>query len=236
LINYEGDISSIDKELSWEYENIQLSKIPTKLSVSEIKARYNLEDINNDNIEQMQKEPKFLNSKKSITNAKKGSIMHLIIQHLSLKLNHTVETIHQEVQNMVLKNLLTNEEYKSIDITKIYKFTLSDLYKRMVRSDEVYKEKPFYITVPVKEVYKEVEQDDTILVQGIIDCYFEENGEIVLIDYKTDYVENGNIESLVDKYYIQLNYYKRALENATAKKVKQVYIYSLYCNKEVELF
>ena len=99
----------------------------------------------------------------------------------------------------------------------------------------MYKEQPFYITVPVNKIYSNVKSDEKILIQGIIDCYFEEDGEIVLVDYKTDYVENDNLESLIDKYKIQLQYYKMALENATNKKVKQVYIYSLYKNEEILL-
>lgn len=230
------DTTFIDEQLSWKYKNIELSKIPTKLSVSEIKRRHNLDNIEDAQFkaEQLQSEPKFLSGKKKISNAEKGSIVHLIIQHLSLNKNHTITTIKQEIQNMILKNLLTEEEYESIDVNKIYKFTVSDIYKRMTKSSKVYKEQPFYMSLPVNDIYKDIKGSNTILVQGIIDCFFEEDDGLVLIDYKTDYVENNNLESLVEKYSVQLEYYKKALEEATSKKVKQIYIYSLYCNKAIE--
>ena len=75
-------------------------------------------------------------------------------------------------------------------------------------------------------------KDETILVQGIIDLYaVTENNEIILVDYKTDFVEDGNI--LIGKYSNQLKIYKQALEEALNKKVTQVYIYSMYLNKEI---
>ena len=229
----------IEKQLNWKYFNIELSKVPTKMSVTELKRFENasseeqedslFKDIN------LEETPKFLKEQNKITNAQKGSIIHLIIQHIDFKRDYTLEILNQEINNMIQKKLLTNEQVESIDIQKIYKFTKSDLYNRAKKSSKVYKEQPFYITVPVNKIYSNVKSDEKILIQGIIDCYFEEDGEIVLVDYKTDYVENDNLESLIDKYKIQLQYYKMALENATNKKVKQVYIYSLYKNEEILL-
>ena len=65
--------------------------------------------------------------------------------------------------------------------------------------------------------------------------FINENGQVVLVDYKTDYVENGNEIELVDKYKSQLNLYKQALENALGAKVDKVYIYSVYLDKEIEI-
>ena len=94
------------------------------------------------------------------------------------------------------------------------------------------KEKPFYFNIPAKELYEEVESEETILVQGIIDLYFvNENDEIILVDYKTDYTKTE--EELSGKYKKQLELYKRALEIATGKKVASSYIYSTYLGREI---
>ena len=78
--------------------------------------------------------------------------------------------------------------------------------------------------------------ENYILVQGIIDLFYQnQNGEWVLLDYKTDYVPDGNINVLVDKYYKQLEIYKKALEDIIHEKVKHTYIYSLNLGKKVEL-
>ena len=73
-------------------------------------------------------------------------------------------------------------------------------------------------------------------MKGIIDLYeIFEDGKILLLDYKTDYVELGNEEILIKKYKNQLKIYKQALEEALDKKVEEVYIYSLYLNKEIKI-
>ena len=85
------------------------------------------------------------------------------------------------------------------------------------------------------ELYSE-KSDEKILVQGIIDVYYiDKNDEIVLLDYKTDYVKNGEKQKLVDKYKEQLLLYKRALEESTNKKVSKVCIYSVFLNKEIPI-
>jgi len=73
-------------------------------------------------------------------------------------------------------------------------------------------------------------------VQGIVDLYYiNKNDEVILVDYKTDYVQNNNEQELIDKYKEQLNIYKRALEQALNKKVKEVYLYSIYLDKEIKI-
>ena len=99
----------------------------------------------------------------------------------------------------------------------------------------VEREKPFYINIPAKEIYEEDIEED-ILVQGIIDLYYiDKNDNIVLVDYKTDYVEKGKEELLVEKYKEQLNLYKEALEKSLNTKVKNMGIYSLYLNQFIQI-
>ena len=95
----------------------------------------------------------------------------------------------------------------------------------------MHKEEPFYINIPAKDVY-EKEVPEQILVQGVIDLYYiNENDELVLVDYKTDFVQSE--EELKEKYETQLLLYKNALESALNKKVDKVYIYSSFLGKEI---
>ena len=103
----------------------------------------------------------------------------------------------------------------------------------MIEAKEVQREKPFYINIPAKEIYKE-DLDENVLVQGVIDLYYiNSNGELVLVDFKTDYVENRDENILIDKYKVQLDLYKRALRQALNRDVDRVYIYSTYFDKEI---
>ena len=103
----------------------------------------------------------------------------------------------------------------------------------MKNAKEIYKEKPFYITIPAKEIYDE-DVPENILIQGIIDLYYvRNNGQVVLVDYKTDFVEQE--DELIKKYKTQLDLYKKALEKSINKKVDEMIIYSLYLQKEIKI-
>ena len=105
----------------------------------------------------------------------------------------------------------------------------------MIYAHEVQREKSFYISIPAKEIYHEDLEED-VLVQGVIDLYYiNSQNELILVDFKTDYVENMNEQILVDKYKIQLELYKRALEEALKRKVDNIYIYSTYLEREISI-
>ena len=95
------------------------------------------------------------------------------------------------------------------------------------------REQPFVIGVPASSVSREYQSEEEILVQGIIDAFFEEEDGLVLVDYKTDRIPSGNPQELTEKYRIRLLYYQEALERMTGKKVKEKYIYSFYLKKEI---
>ena len=112
-------------------------------------------------------------------------------------------------------------------------FIKSDFARKLRDCTCIEKEKAFCIKINASELFDEATNEE-ILVQGIIDIYgIKENGEIILADYKTDYVENEI--DLVQKYQKQLEIYKEALEKGLDKVVKEVYIYSLYLNKEIKI-
>ena len=92
---------------------------------------------------------------------------------------------------------------------------------------------PFNLSLRLKDIYnvEDLSKDDEILVQGVIDLYFEEDDGLVLVDYKTDNLNSK--EEFLNRYKIQLDYYKKALEELTNKKVKKVIIYSFKLNEEI---
>ena len=99
------------------------------------------------------------------------------------------------------------------------------------------REQPFMLGIPAAELYPELGDscDEIVMMQGIIDAFFEEDGKLVLVDYKTDYIEKGNEDELVKRYESQLNYYARALESITGKEVSEKIIYSFGLGKCVRI-
>lgn len=158
--------------------------------------------------------------------------MHFVMQHLDFR----QDNIEEQISEMVKQDLLTPEQAQSVDPKKIRYFLASPLGKRMLKSEIINREVPFNIEIPCHEVYSELGaecyQGETVLLQGIIDCYFEETDGIVLVDYKTDRLAEGWKETIRNRYEVQISYYARALEMLTGKPVKEKYIY-LFTNGEV---
>ncbi len=220
--------------LNWKYENEFATKLEAKTSVTKIKQMENVEeDLKYNEVVNLQK-PNFIKEDVKITNAQIGTLMHLCIQKMNEKCDYDYEKIASEIEKLVKCDIITSKEAEAINIEKLLKYTKSDLFKNLKTAKEIHKEQPFYININSKELY-EKEADEDILVQGVIDLYYiDENNNIILVDYKTDYLKNDEQE-LIEKYSKQLDIYKRALEEALGKKVYKTYIYSIYLEKSIEI-
>ena len=138
------------------------------------------------------------------------------------------------MDEMIFRELLTENQWKTVDKDKIAGFFESEIGKRMLLSQNVKREVPFVVRLKASDIYK-VKSEEYIMLQGAIDCYFEEDGKIILVDYKTDYVTDENINIVVEKYKNQLMYYSFALEKITGKSVKEKYLYLFYDGRIVKI-
>ena len=229
----EEEIENISKELNWKYKYQDETTIPTKTSVTKIKELKNenvidIEDILNDNKEiKLEAEANFIKQEEKISSSKKGSLVHLCLQRIDERQDYNIEDLKKLVQGLVFNEIITEKEAESIDVNILYKYVKSELFEELRKAKKIYKEQPFYINVPVKELYKDVgDTQEKILVQGIIDLFFINNkDELVLIDYKTDYVEKGKESVIKERYKVQLELYENALEKSYNKKVSRAQIY-----------
>ena len=255
--------NEIQKLLEYQYKYSDATIIPTKTSVTEIKEmkksalgekskkeaentkmkQYVLREENeseNENIVSKVEfpKPKFLQSdeKTEISNAEKGTLIHLCMQKLDInKKEYTIQNVKELLDKLVAKKTITEQEANAINIKKIYQFTKSNIWQEMTEAQVVEREKPFYINIPAQEIY-EKDLEEKVLVQGVIDLYYiSSNGELVLVDFKTDYVPDKNEQILIERYSSQLQLYKRALESETGKRVDKTYIYSTYLEKEIKI-
>ena len=233
------DFDKYDKTINWEYKNKLATMLPIKSTVSKIKEMKNEDieflDLNNKEIGIAEIIPEFMKEEEKITGARRGTLMHLFLQKLDLKKQYTQEQLEELKEELIAKNLINKEEAQYINIGKIMLFLKSELARKIMNAKTIEKEKAFCMKIDAKEVFKEA-NSETILVQGIIDLYaIMQDDNIVLVDYKTDFVEIGEEDVLIKKYINQLKIYKKALEGALNKTVNQVYIYSLYLNKEIKI-
>ena len=213
----------ISKKLEYIYPHKDLINKPASISVSEIKKdEENYENMFEEKVSL--KRPMFIENKK-LTSTEKGLAMHLVMQIIDTNNINTIQDINNQLEHFVEKGILTSTQKDVINPYKIIKFFKSDLGKRMLNSSFVKKEQTIYSRIKVSDVYDEVKTDDTIMLRGIVDVYFEEDDEIVIIDYKTDYVTEENKLEIINKYKKQVELYKEAITNLTGKTVKETYLY-----------
>ena len=228
-----SNIEQISKILEYQYQYKLSTIMPTMTSVTNIKQIENKEV---ENIMTFNK-PQFIKNDENqiLTGAQKGTLVHLCLQRLDEKIEYDIDKIRKLLNTLVEKNIITQFEAKNINLYKLLNFTKSKIWNELKTAKKIYREKPFFINIPAKEIYKE-ETEEEILIQGIIDlCFINKQDELVLVDYKTDYVQKGMEKELIDKYINQLNLYKRALEESMNKKVDKTFIYSVYLEKELEI-
>lgn len=217
--------------LEWKYDYIVDTTLPTKSSVTKIKQeKIKLEEmlkgIESEEVEYKKSyTPKFMQEDKKISSAEKGTLVHLCIQRLDERKDYELKDIQNMILNLVEKEIITQNEADAIDVNLIYQYTKSQLFEELRQAKEVHKEQPFYINIPAKDVVSEAENSKkNILVQGIIDLYYiDKNDNLVLIDFKTDYISNepNAKEKILDKYKVQLEIYKTALEQALNRKTSK---------------
>jgi ATP-dependent helicase/nuclease subunit A len=234
---YSDRWEEIAHRLDWEYPYYKLSEVPAKLSVTELKRRY-ASEFSEEHAAALDmpaavKRPSFLEETRGVSGAEAGTALHFVMQHVRLTDPVSKEDVLKQIAEMVEFGMLTQRQAESVDTGKIIRFFASSLGRRMLASSKVSRELPFNLEVSGSEIVKGFSGEDTVLLQGVIDCFFEETDGIVLIDYKTDYAPEERMDELREKYRLQIGYYARALEQLTGKKVKESYVYLFWSGKTI---
>ena len=229
-------LDTVARRLEYEYPYEHVVKVPAKISVTELKRIHNYELAADAEVlysESMLERPGFMAEDAGMSAAQKGSVMHFMMQNIDLRGALNERGVNEQVETMLRTGVITKEQAAVVSSAKIAAFFGSELGRRMVSSRDIQREMPFEIEVPASEIYKGEFGDESVLLQGIVDCYFEEDSGIILVDYKTDYVHN-NMEEIKEKYAVQLSYYAAALERITKKTVLKKYLYLFSTNSVIE--
>lgn len=245
------EFKTLEKILNYTYPNKLATTIPTKTSVTKLKhieqekldigieeligKQRNLEDKIEDVIEFPKPQFLKLEEKNKLTGAQKGTLIHLCMQNLDEKVDYNLIKVKELINSLVEKQIITKIEADNINPFKILEFTKSEIWRELKTAKLIEREKPFYLNIPANTIYNE-EIEETILVQGVIDLYYvNKNNELILVDYKTDYIEKNKKYELVNKYKKQLELYQEALEQSFNKKVSKKYIYSTCLGQAIEI-
>ena len=184
--------------------------------------------------------PQFAKKEKESGGTDRGSAFHRVLELLDYGkyaglMDGDIETeIEKDVAEMVAAERITQEYADLVSVKKITEFMHSQAAARMRSAallGKLDKEQPFVITIPANRLHAEIPEQERVMIQGVIDVFWEEDDGLVILDYKTDRVTKP--EELADRYTAQLNYYQEALEQITGRKVKEKILYSFALMQEI---
>ena len=226
------------RALSWQYPYGKAAALPAKLSISEIKRKYQ-EEMTGEAVPVANKlEWPKRQDKTGLTPAQVGTAMHVFMEEADLRQMYSLPEIETLAAELVERGRLTKEESAALRRTELLSFFASALAGRLRAAKRIEKERPFAMLMQPKDLYFGEAYEgaaEKILVNGIIDCYFMEDAEdsVILLDYKSDRIYDE--EKLRERYAVQLELYRTALEWATGLHVKETYLYSFALGKAIAL-
>ncbi|MCL2873496.1 MAG: helicase-exonuclease AddAB subunit AddA [Defluviitaleaceae bacterium] len=222
-------LSEINSKFDWAYPYKSDCAIRAKVSVSEAKRIYQSLTETTDAEPLFKRSlapilPDFITGKKPVTGSERGMAIHTVMEHIDLDKHRGISDIKELIIELISKQILSEKLALSIPVEKIYNFANSKLAERMRNSSSVKREVSFIMDVVPHTIYGEehLESEQAVIVQGVIDCYFEEDGEIIIVDYKSDKGSEGEIAA---RYKMQMELYKEGIERGTGKKVKECLLY-----------
>lgn len=251
----EGELTQKEKlqqRMDRRYADEGLKELVTKTSVSELKkAQMDLDFAGElfPEKEIVPYIPAFMQEEQGMSGADRGSAYHRVMELLDFEKvleakaqiqeqnqDHMITELERQIALMVEKELLQKPWSEAVSVKKLVVFFKSSLAQRMARAQHLQKlkkEQPFVLGIAADRVKPQFPHEEQVLIQGIIDAFFEEGDDLILMDYKTDAVKTG--EELVKRYHTQMEYYTEALERIIGKKVKERIIYSFALGEEIRM-
>lgn len=232
--------SDVYRILDYKYPYSDYCRLPSKTTVTDIKKRSNKKDFEPEY--SMPQKPSFAVDADEA--AAIGTAHHQVMAYIRMKDGMDEEYIKEEARRICDMGEISEKDTESISPELIGGFFKTELGRRMTAAYEkgrLYREAPFEIAVDasVYEPSLPVGSGDEIIVQGAIDCYFEEADGIVLVDYKTDRFKGDNIDAFAaakaEEYAVQLELYRTAIEKILKKPVKETYLYLFSIDKAVKI-
>lgn len=237
-----GKRRELSERFSYAYPYAGDWEIPVKLTVSQLKeAGFEEEERSEELYPETEKEPVrpvFLQEEAPLAGADRGTAYHRALQYLDFTRAGSPEEIEEQLKEMRAREKLEETAYETVRPRELWRLANSPLGNRLAAAQsrgDLVREQPFVLDIPASAQNPRWNSRETILIQGVMDAYFYEDGELVLVDYKTDFVKRGEEQKLADTYRKQLLYYAQALERLTGKRVKERILYSFGAGRALEV-
>ena len=225
--------------LEWRYPYAASTELSAKLTATQLKGRaLDSEIAENAKLPPRLRSlarPHFLEGKAPLTGAERGTATHIAMEHLDFSRGDTEASVREQLEAMRDKRLLTPEQAEAADAPAIARFLQSDIAARIRASGSVAREYRFSLLRSARDYDARAAEDDAVLVQGVVDCFFEEDGALVVLDFKTDRVGPGGAAERAKHYRAQLETYAAALARIMEKPVREKLLYFFATGESVSI-
>ncbi|MGL4361788.1 MAG: helicase-exonuclease AddAB subunit AddA [Cellulosilyticaceae bacterium] len=230
----------INERLTYVYEHEKATTIPVKVAVSAMKKKA-FESVGDSQAAAVQtdEKPRFMGNEKVLEATTRGTMIHAVFELVDFTKVRTKEDINGEMQRLVDEGRMSAEILKIACAEKLERFASTEMVERMGRAKHLWKEQPFVYLMDADEVDSSYPKEEKIILQGVVDTCFLEDDKLIVVDYKTDYVNvkkmDESIQIIRDRYKSQLDLYSKALEEILEKPVAERWIYLYSIDQWIEI-
>ncbi len=233
----------VEARLDWVYPHHRSHLVAARATVTALKSLHSGEEEKENKREIFRADaavkPAFIQQREGLTAAARGTALHLVMQLLDLNGDLSADGIKNQMALMAEREQVLPEQAAAVEPEAVAEFFSSPLGRRVLAGRRVYREQPFTLALPLRDIYPDAggagAEADTVLVQGIIDCLVEEEGGLLVVDYKTDYCTPETLPQLVERYRYQVELYARAAESLTGLPVTDRYLYLFYLREYIKI-
>lgn len=229
----------------WRYPHMEDVDIPSKLTATQLKGR-NLdqeaaEEAGAEGSGKVEKKlvrfdrPRFAVERLGLTPTQKGTALHLVMQYIDFEACGTLQGVQTEIARLEERRFLTPQQAQSVDPERIWQFFASPLGQEVALTPTLRREFKFSLLVPARRYYPKAGEEEQVLLQGVVDCYFENEDGITVVDFKTDHVKGDALTIRAAEYAPQLNAYGEALQEITGKPVVRKVLWFFSEGRQVEV-
>lgn len=233
-------LSELKRRLAFRYPYAEAVDLPSKVTATELKGHAEpdpdgerlVQDIN-----YSFRMPELGDEERKLTAAERGVATHLVLQYMDFSKGRSLDGIRSEIDRLRAARFISAREAEAVNARSIERLFASPLGTRMLAAEKPMREFRFSLLMDADKLYGDAAKGEELLLQGVVDCCIEENGELVIIDYKTDYVKTEeDIAARSELYRGQLMAYAEALYRICAKPVKECVLYFLSADRAVTVY
>ncbi|MCI8423550.1 MAG: helicase-exonuclease AddAB subunit AddA [Lawsonibacter sp.] len=234
------ELEALVKKLAWTYPHPSGASIPSKLTATQIKGR----TLDREAAEEAAvqpgarppiRRPDFMLQERGLTPAQRGTAIHLAMQYIPLEGDHSPRGVRAQLDRLVEMGFLTRLQREAVDPRQISAFFTSPLGQAMTASPVCRREFKFSLLVPARDYFPEGEFGEMVLLQGVVDVWFEDKGGLTVVDFKSDRISTGGELARSQEYRSQMMAYGRALSAILGRPVNRMVLWFFATGQGVEV-